>query len=1062
VGQFFIRRPIVAIVIALIMLIAGGVSVRGLPSEQYPDIVPPQVLVTSTFPGAEAVTVEQSVSTPLEQQINGVDNMLYVQSTNANDGTSQVRVTFDVGTDPDTNNVLVQNRVTQATPFLPPEVRNQGITVRKATSLPTVALALISPNASYDSAFLANYATINITDRLLRIPGIGQINVFGATDYAMRVWVNPDQLTRLGLTVAEVAGAIRRQSTVNPVGQIGGEPAPAGQEFTYAARAQGRLVTAEEFQNIVVRAKPDGSLVRLGEVARIDLGTQAYSQRARKDGKPAAIVAVYQLPDSNALQVVTAVRREMELLKQRFPPDLHYEVAVDFTLPVSEGIREIVVTLLEAVALVIVVVFLFLQSWRATLVPLLTIPVSLIGTFAVFPLFGFTINTLSLFGLVLAIGLVVDDAIVVVEAVERQIEAGKTAPEATAIAMRQVSGPVVAIALILSAVFIPVALVGGISGRLYQQFAITIAVAVLLSAINALTLSPALCAMLLKPRRAPRGPVGRFFAWFNRGFDRTTHGYISLVGLLIRRLGLALVALVIVSGLASLGASRLPSSFVPEEDQGILFAQVVLPDASSLQRTDAACRKLEAILARTEGVKGFAAVPGFSLLTGISSSSAGFVFIALKPWHERKAPALRAEAIAGRLNMAMAGQLGEAQGFVFGPPAIPGIGSSAGFSFMLQDTAGGTPQALEQQTARFVAAANQRPELRRVNSLFRASVPQVFVAIDRDRALKLGVDLADLYGTLQAFMGSVYVNDFNRFGRQWRVYLAAEPTYRARAANIENFYVKAQTGALVPLGSLVKVTDTTGPEYTTRFNLLRAAEVLGQAAPGRSSGDAMDALEQVAAQVLPREYTFSWNALSYQQRISPGIAPVLALSLVVVFLVLAALYESWSLPFSVLLSVPVAVAGAVVGLMLRRLDFDVYAQIGLLMLVGLSAKNAILIVEFARAEQQAGKSPVEAAVAAARLRLRPIIMTSMAFILACVPLLSAAGSGAVARRVLGTVVVAGMVAATLIGVLFIPVLYVAVEKAITWSASRRKRRERPPHDSQQPQPLAPEGHPART
>jgi hydrophobe/amphiphile efflux-1 (HAE1) family protein len=657
---------------------------------------------------------------------------------------------------------------------------------------------------------------------------------------------------------------------------------------------------------------------------------------------------------------------------------------------------------------------------------------------------------------------VVDDAIVVVEAVERQIEAGKTAPEATAIAMRQVSGPVVAIALILSAVFIPVALVGGISGRLYQQFAITIAVAVLLSAINALTLSPALCAMLLKPRRAPRGPVGRFFAWFNRGFDRTTHGYISLVGLLIRRLGLALVALVIVSGLASLGASRLPSSFVPEEDQGILFAQVVLPDASSLQRTDAACRKLEAILARTEGVKGFAAVPGFSLLTGISSSSAGFVFIALKPWHERKAPALRAEAIAGRLNMAMAGQLGEAQGFVFGPPAIPGIGSSAGFSFMLQDTAGGTPQALEQQTARFVAAANQRPELRRVNSLFRASVPQVFVAIDRDRALKLGVDLADLYGTLQAFMGSVYVNDFNRFGRQWRVYLAAEPTYRARAANIENFYVKAQTGALVPLGSLVKVTDTTGPEYTTRFNLLRAAEVLGQAAPGRSSGDAMDALEQVAAQVLPREYTFSWNALSYQQRISPGIAPVLALSLVVVFLVLAALYESWSLPFSVLLSVPVAVAGAVVGLMLRRLDFDVYAQIGLLMLVGLSAKNAILIVEFARAEQQAGKSPVEAAVAAARLRLRPIIMTSMAFILACVPLLSAAGSGAVARRVLGTVVVAGMVAATLIGVLFIPVLYVAVEKAITWSASRRKRRERPPHDSQQPQPLAPEGHPART
>ena len=584
----------------------------------------------------------------------------------------------------------------------------------------------------------------------------------------------------------------------------------------------------------------------------------------------------------------------------------------------------------------------------------------------------------------------------------------------------------------------------------------------LLSAINALTLSPALCAMLLRPRRPPRGPVGRFFAWFNRGFDRTTDRYVSLVSMLGRRLGLAMLALVLIAGLSIFGIGRLPSSFVPEEDQGILFAQVVLPDAASLQRTDAACQQIEAILARTEGIHGYVAIPGFNLLTGISSPSSGIVFIALKPWHERKGAGMGAKAMAARLNMAMAGLQGDARAFAFGPPAIPGIGSSGGFSFMLQDAAGGTPQALEQQVTRFVAAANQRPELRGVNSLFRASVPQVFVSIDRERALKLGVALGDLYGTLQAFMGTVYVNDFNRFGRQWRVYLSAEPQFRARAASIESFYVRSTTGALVPLGSLVKVVDSTGPEYTTRFNLLRAAEVLGQAAPGHSSGEAMAVMERLANEVLPKEYSYSWNALSYQEKISPGIGPVLLLSLVVVFLVLAALYESWSLPFSVLLSLPVAVAGAVLGLMLRRLDFDVYAQIGLLMLVGLSAKNAILIVEFARAEQQAGKSPVEAAVAAARLRLRPIIMTSAAFILACIPLLTAAGSGALARRALGTVVVAGMIAATVVGVLFIPLLYVAVEKVIEWSASKLKRREQPRRDSQQPQPLPPEGHPART
>ncbi len=1029
-GAFFVRRPIVAIVIAILMTMAGAVAMTKLPTAQYPDIVPPQIKVTTTYTGADALTIEQSVATPLEQQMNGVDNMNYMQSTNANDGSMTENVTFDVETDINIDQVNTQNRVSQAQPNFPSDVNQFGLTVKKATSNPLLIVSLYSPKGTYDALFLGNFATINVNDAIYRVPGVGQIQNYGTADYAMRIWVKPDRLASLGLTVPDLLNAVNQQSTVNPSGGIGTEPAPKGQEFTYTVRSQGRLISAEEFGNVVVRLNPDGSVVRLKDVSRIELGALNYQQRARLNGKPSCPIGIFQVPGSNAIAVAEGVKKTMKELKERFPDDLDYVISLDTTLPITEGIKEIEHTLFEAIVLVIIVVFLFLQGWRATLIPLLAVPVSLVGTFMLFPSLGFSINTLSLFGLVLAIGLVVDDAIVVVEAVEHHIEHGLSPRDATLKAMEEVTQPVIGIALVLSAVFIPVAFMGGIQGRMNMQFAITIAVSVIISAFNALSLSPALCSLILKPKKQSKGPLGKFFAWFNRVFNKMTKGYVNLSGLLIRRMVVSLLILggfIVLSGLLG---KRLPSGFLPNEDQGYFFLNVQLPDASSLQRTDAVCQKVEKILSETKGVKYVTTVAGYSLLAGASAPYTAFYFIGLDPWDERKGDEMLASSIVRRLNGEFRSKILEASVVAFEPPAIQGLGTGGGFSFWLQDRSGGTVQFLEQNLQKFLEAARKRPELANVNSVWRASVPQIYADINRDKVLKQGVQVRDVYQSLQAFLGGLYVNQFNRFGRQWKVFLQAEPTGRVKTEDINQFYVRNNDGKMTPLSAVVTTRSLSGPEFTNRFNLFRAAQVTGIPAPGYSSGQATAALEEVFRESMPREMGYDWADMSYQEVKAAGAgAKVFVLSIIFVFLILAALYESWSLPFGVLLSVPVAVFGAFLGLLLRKFNLDVYGQIGLVMLIGLAAKNAILIVEFAVLQQkEKGMGLVDAALEGAKLRLRPILMTSFAFILGCVPLWTASGSGAESRKILGTVVIVGMLAATGIAIFIIPALFVLVEK----------------------------------
>ena len=1052
-SRFFINRPIVAIVISILLVVTGAVTIAALPVAQFPAIAPPEMQIQANYVGADAQTVEQSVATPIEQQMSGVDNLNYMYSLNAANGQTTMIIDFDVKTDPNTDLILTQMRETQAASQLPSDVTNYGVTVQKSVTAPLMVIGLYSPNGTYNAEFLANYAWINLNDQLTRAPGIGSVQVFGAGQYAMRLWVKPDQLSKLGVTVPDVVSAIQAQNTVNPAGQIGMNPVPKGQEFTYSVKAQGRLTSPEEFGDIVIRETPDGGTVRVKDVARVELGAQDYTNIGRLNGHPSAILAVYQLPGSNAVQAADAVRKLMQQAKKRFPHDMDYVVSLDTTEAVSQGMKEIIQTLVIAIALVTLVVFIFLQGWRATLIPLLAVPVSLVGTFVFFPLFGFSINTLSLFGLVLAIGLVVDDAIVVVEAIERHIEEGLRPKEAALAAMREISGPVVGIALVLAAVFIPTAFIPGITGRLYQQFAVTVAISVALSAFNALTLSPALGALLLRPkdRRKAPGLLGRFFGWFNRVFGHATNGYVRWSGALIRK---SAVAVVLLAGFGVAGwflSGRVPTSFLPDEDQGYLFMHLQLPQAASLERTDAVCQKIEEVLAKTPGVKYTTRVAGFSLLSFVRTTYNGFFFVTLKDWDQRKSRAEQYHEIVQRVNQALA-KMPEGLAFSFPPPAIPGVGTSGGFTFVLEDRSGGDVPFLARNVNKFIAAASKRPELGGMITTFMPAVPQQFIKVDRDKVLKQGVPLSDVYRTIQAYMGGIFVNYFNRFGRQWQVYVEAEGQYRRNLDALNAAYVRNRNGDMVPLSSLSGLEPSPGPEFTMRYNLYRSAQIIGNAAPGYSSAQAMKALEETFNKTMPREMGYDYMGMSFQEKkAEQGVSPALVFgsSILFVFLILAALYESWSLPFSVLLTTPVAVFGAFLFLWLRRtvlawflpaymidIENDIYSQIGLVMLIGLAAKNAILIVEFAKERYENGMGLAEAALEGARLRLRPILMTSFAFILGCVPLWTASGAGAVSRRIMGTTVIGGMLAASAIGIFFIPAIFYLIERV---SGFRRNR-----------------------
>jgi hydrophobic/amphiphilic exporter-1 (mainly G- bacteria), HAE1 family len=1042
-SEFFIRRPIVAIVIAILMTLIGGVCILALPIAQYPQIAPPEIQVRTHYTGADALTIEQSVSAPIEQQMSGVDNMNYMYSINANTGDMRMIINFDVATDANVDQILAQLRVSQAQSQLPADVNNYGVTVQKSTTAPLMLVDLYSPKGTYDGIFLANYGYINLVDQLTRVPGISNVQVFGAGQYAMRLWVKPDQLAKLGITVPDIITAVQKQNNVNPAGQVGSEPIPSGQKFTYTVRAQGRLQTPEEFGEIVVRANSDGSFVRVKDIARIDLGAQTYNLKGRLNGQPSAILACYQLPGTNAVKAAQGVRKLMAEAKQRFPADMDYAIGLDQTRAVTEGMREIVKTLFAALGLVIIVVFVFLQGWRATLIPLCAVPVSLIGTFMAFPLFGFSINTLSLFGLVLAIGLVVDDAIVVVEAVERHIEEGMAPREATIQAMREVSAPVIGIALVLSAVFIPTAFLPGITGRLYQQFALTIAISVIFSAFNALSLSPALSALLLRPRKKVRGPLGWFYDRFNRIFGAATHGYVNWSRLAIRKTVFSFVLLGVLALGAGFFGARLPSGFLPEEDQGYVFIQLQLPEAASLERTDQACRKIEDFLSKTPGVQYTTSVIGFSLLSLAQNTYSAFFFVTFKPWGERSKPEEQYQAIKARLNKELAG-LSEGIGFAFPPPVIPGVGTSGGFSFVLEDRAGKDVSFLSQNLKTFMDAARKRSELSGMITTFLPNVPQVFVNVDRDKVIKQGIDLASVYQTLQTFMGGFFVNYFNRFGRTWQVYIEAEGDYRTDAKNVGQFYVRNATGTPVPLDAISTIQNISGPEFTLRYNEYRSAQINGSAAPGYSSLQAMSALEDTFRQTMPNEMGYDYLGISYQEKkAQQGVPPaaIFGLSILFVFLILAALYESWSLPFSVLLGTPVAVFGAFATLWLRGIQNNIYAQIGLIMLIGLAAKNAILIVEFAKDEYEKGKPLIDAALEGARLRLRPILMTSFAFIFGCLPLWFASGSGAIARRVLGSTVIGGMIAASGIAIFLIPVTFYLIERLFAGRERGAKQEE---------------------
>jgi len=1030
-GNFFVRRPIVAMVIAIVTVIVGVVFLKALPIEQYPNITPPIVEVRATYTGADSISVEQSVATPLEQQINGVDNMIYMKSTNANDGTMTIQTSFEIGTDPDMNTVFTQNRVAAATAKLPEEVKRYGVTTEKSLPNILMLIAVTSEDGRFNQHWLGNYALINIKDILARIKGIGRVNVIGASDYSMRIWIKPDRLAQMGITVPEILDALRAQSVIVPGGKFGAEPAPPGTEFTYTVRLPERLQSEKEFGEVVIRTTDNGAQVKIKHVARVELGVETYNAFTRLNDKACAMIGVYQAPGSNAVDLAAKVKETMEELSGSFPESLRYDISLDTTLAITAGIDEIIETLFIALALVILVVFIFIQDWRAALIPTIAIPVSLVGAFIVFPIIGFTINVLSLLGLVLAIGIVVDDAIVVVEAVQNNIESGMDPKTATMKAMDEVTAPVIATTLVLVAVFIPVAVMGGITGSLYQQFAITVAVSVVFSSVNALTLSPALCALLLRKRKPMRGPLGAFFRLFNKVFDKSTNAYVGFTKIVARKITIGMVFILIITvGMGFLG-KMIPGGFMPEEDMGYLMVNIQLPDAASLQRTDAVSRKVEEIIKSQPEVEFITTAAGFSLLSNSMNSNSGFIFVSLKDWSLRKATA---KEVVARLNMAFYFGLNEAQVFAFGPPAIPGLGSGSGFTLMIQDKRGNTPAYLMDQSVQFIQEASQRPEIGSIFTTFRATVPQRYIEINKDKALKAGINLNDIYNTLGAFLGGSYVNDFNRFGRLYKVYVQAEPQYRLKESQVDLFYVNNSQGMSVPLSAFVNIENIVGPDYTNRYNLYRSVELTGSPAKGFTSTQAMAALEETAAKVLGDGMGYEWSNMSYQEKKSAGTGSmVFIFSLVFVFLILAAQYESWSLPLSILLGTPFAIFGAFLALYVARMysesfELNVFAQIALVMLIAMAAKNAILIVEFAKLEFDKGLSLFDAAIKSARLRFRPILMTAFSFILGVLPLVVATGAGSEARVVMGMALLGGMTLATLLGVFFYPMLFVLVGK----------------------------------
>jgi HAE1 family hydrophobic/amphiphilic exporter-1 len=1036
-GSFFVRRPIVAMVIAIVITIIGIVSLLGLPIEQYPNITPPIVEVRASYTGANAVNVEQSVASPLEQEINGVENMIYMKSTNSNDGSMTIEVSFDVGTDPDMSTVFTQNRVSAATAKLPEEVKRLGVTTKK--SLPNILMLItLTSEEKFDQNFLGNYALINIKDVLARIKGIGRVDVLGASDYSMRIWIKPDKLARLNITVPEIITAIREQNVIVPGGKFGAEPAPPGTEFTYTVRLPDRLKTEKEFGEIVVRTTENGSQVKIKDIARVELGLEAYRAFTRFNKKPTAIIAIYQAPGSNAVELADEVKATIHRLSQKFPDGMDYNISIDATKPITAGIEEIVVTLIIALLLVVLVVFLFIQDWRATLIPTIAIPVSLLGAFILFPMLGFTVNVLSLLGLVLAIGIVVDDAIVVVEAVQVNIAKGMNAQEATKAAMKEVTAPVIATTLVLIAVFTPTVMMSGITGSLYQQFAITITVSVIFSSINALSLSPALCSILLREPKPYKGILGKFFAWFNKVFDKSTVQYMSFTNVVAGKIKRGIVFIVLITLATVLVGKFLPGGFIPEEDMGYLFVNIQLPDAASLQRTNRISKQVEEIISRVPEVEYVTTAAGYSMLSGSVLPNSGFIFLSLTEWGKRD---LTANEVAQKLNKLFA-QVKGAQVFAFGPPAIPGLGSGSGFTFMLLDKGGNSPSYLAENSMKFLMAASKRPEVGSIFTPFRANVPQRYLNLNRDKALKAGIPLNDMYTTISAFLGGAYVNDFNRFGRLYKAYIQAEPEYRVSEKDINQFFVKNREGKSVPLAAFVKVEKKEGPDFTNRFNLNRAVELTGGPAKGYTSAQVMTALEEVAAEVLPPDMDYAWSNMSYQEKKAAGSGTVVfVFSLLFVFLILAAQYESWTIPMSILMGTPFAVFGAMFLLWLFRFfdlsyENNIFAQISLVMLIGMAAKNAILIVEFANIEFEKGLSLYDAAVKAAKLRFRPILMTAFSFILGVLPLVVASGAGAEARKVMGVALLGGMSIATVLGVFLYPMLFIAIGKFFKFEEKR--------------------------